>query len=187
MIFRISEALGHQCFFLFGFLGWQNVHQCFVSFQFYQLFLQPFPLLFFAVQLLFLLSFLLFVFFCLFCQSLLFSLLLGIGFFSFLTLFFLQKSSRFYPLVFPYPILEYLTRKSTSLFSSRWVSYGLGPDLVPCNTLPAILSFRVVRGTPNSNAARFTPFLPLFTASIATCIESSDQSVAFLGGWQWGE
>ena len=83
-------------FSFLDFLGWQNVHHCFVSFQFYQLLLQPFPLLCFAVQLVLLLFLHAFVSFLRpylpFCQSLLFSLLLSLGF-SFLML---QKNSRFY-------------------------------------------------------------------------------------------
>ena len=45
----------------------------------------------------------------------------------------------------------------------------------------ALLYLQFYLSTPNSNAARFTPFLPLFTASIAACIESSDQECSVFG------
>ncbi len=44
--------------------------------------------------------------------------------------------------------IEIFTKNSASSFSSTVVRYGVGPEEVPCLTLPDNLSFRVVGGTP---------------------------------------
>ena len=88
-------------------------------------------------------------------------------------------------LLFPYPIFEQVTKNQQVFFSSQGVRYGFRPHLVPCTTLPAILSFRVVQGMPMLHGS--VPSCHTSQHLVLPASTHQTRNVAFSGGWKLGE